>query len=146
MDKTIEQQTRAEGGRVNAEKLLACPLCGGSAKHEHRAPGGTMSSGMEPHMQRIVCTKCGASLPWQHPKDEWGKQDKHDAALRESLVERWNTRPAPTEAEVEAAARRAAGASWLVDGPNLDRSWDMAPEAVREHFRRVARAALGVEP
>lgn len=56
------------------------------------------------------------------------------------------TRPAPSEAEVEAAARRAAGASWLVDGPNLDRSWDMAPEAVREHFRRVARAALGVEP
>lgn len=54
------------------------------------------------------------------------------------------TRLAPTDAEVEAAAKRAAGAGWLVDGERLDRSWDMAPEAVREHFRRMARAALGV--
>lgn len=61
----------------------------------------------------------------------------------EDAITAWNTRPAPTEGEVEAGAKRAAGAGWLVDGERLDRSWDMAPEAVREHFRRMARAALG---
>ena len=55
------------------------------------------------------------------------------------------TRPAPSEEDVEAAAKRMAGVNWSADGERLDRSWDMAREAVRENYRRMARAALGVQ-
>ena len=54
--------------------------------------------------------------------------------------------PPPSEEDVAGAAKRMAGVNWSADGERLDRSWDMAPEAVRENYRRMARAALGVQP
>lgn len=52
-----------------------------------------------------------------------------------------NTRPAPSEAEVEAAAKRM----WQLVGFEAGYpDWQAADESEKEPFRRMARAALGV--
>ena len=73
-------------------ELMPCPFCGGAAVIWQKAPGGTMSSGMEPHIRRVGCTGCGAGFDWRHPKEEWGNQHKHDMALVSELTSLWNTR------------------------------------------------------
>lgn len=72
--------------------LESCPFCGGASALQRRAPGGTMSSGMEPYMQRIGCAECRIWSEWQHPESEWGKQEKHDRELSIKLASRWNAR------------------------------------------------------
>lgn len=53
-------------------------------------------------------------------------------------------RPAPTEAEVEAAAKRAAAAnSSMHEGYDLELFWSCLDERAQAHWLRVARAALG---
>ena len=55
------------------------------------------------------------------------------------------TRPAPTEAEVLAAAKRAAAAnSSMHEGYDLELFWRCLDERAQAHWLRVARAALGV--
>lgn len=55
-------------------------------------------------------------------------------------VQHWNTRPAPTEAEVLAAAKRMAAVDYGCD------VWSETIEDVRNKYLRMARAALGIEP
>lgn len=77
---------------METPNLSGCPLCGGVASLESRAPGGTGASGMEPYMRRIGCKQCGLWIGWTHPRDEWGKQHIHDKALIDELATRWNRR------------------------------------------------------
>lgn len=60
---------------------------------------------------------------------------------REEAIVAWNTRPAPSEAEVEAAAKRLA-----VDDDWRPEDWDHIDYGTRADYLRMARAALGVEP
>lgn len=93
-------------------ELKPCPFCDAGEDFVGAAYG-------------VGCANCGAEGP--HGKTE------------AEAIAAWNTRPAPTEADVEAAAKRM----WEV-APNFF-AWDLASEAVHNKYFRMARAALGVE-
>lgn len=54
------------------------------------------------------------------------------------------TLPAPSGEEVEAAAKRIAAADSGVSLEHVERLWEKFHESLRNRFRRMARAALGV--
>ena len=49
------------------------------------------------------------------------------------------TRPAPSEEDVEAAAKRIFAVKWMKPRP----TWESLHESTREEYRGMARAALG---
>lgn len=55
-----------------------------------------------------------------------------------------NTRPAPSEDEVLAAAKRIFAAHLGIGWSELEFHWLSAPQVARENYLRMARAALGV--
>lgn len=103
---------------MNADKLLPCPFCGGAAEDDEfggyvRCTNITDASG-----------GCFMAIDWVSAK-------------------KWNTRPAPTEAEVEAAAMRIM-ATDRRDVARVDSYWAWLMPVEQENYRRMARAALGV--
>jgi hypothetical protein len=69
-------------------------------------------------------------------------------AQRDELRERLSAldRPSPTEAEVLAAAKRAAAAnSSMHEGCDLELFWRLLDERAQAHWLKVARAVLGCE-
>ena len=77
---------------MKTPEISSCPFCGGEATFESRAPGGTMSSGMEPRMRRVGCKSCAVWTEWEHPKEEWGKQPIRDQEFIDRLAILWNRR------------------------------------------------------
>ena len=107
-------------------ELKPCPWCGETPATETEV-GST-------HRWRRVVGCCTPGPEVRHNPDLTYQQN-HEAAIAA-----WNTRPAPSEAEVEAAAKRV----WEV-APNFF-AWHIASDCVRNKYLRMARAALGVEP
>ena len=104
-------------------ELKPCPFCG--------KPPETMGSGAGRRGLMIECINTECLGPHCSHYD-------HKAAIEE-----WNTRPAPSEAEVEAAAKRILAADSR-DVGGVDSYWDWLMPAGRENYLRMARAALGV--
>lgn len=93
------------------------------------------------------CPFCGCPAicvgePWMQSEDAAGC-DK--CCAEAPTIAAWNTRPAPTEAEVLAAAKRAAAAnSSMHEGCDLELFWSYLDERAQAHWLKVVRAALGV--
>lgn len=71
-----------------------------------------------------------------------------DEAMQVSTPNGWyiTRRPSPTEAEVLAAAKRAAAAnSSMHEGCDLEQFWRLLDERAQAHWLKVARAVLGAE-
>lgn len=104
---------------MNAEKLLPCPWCGAEAR-----------------LERDIS-------PWVNCVNsycELGSSAGVEYASEAEAIAAWNTRPAPTEAEVEAAAKRIFDFSADPRAPG----WKDVSHDTRDHYRHLARAALGV--
>lgn len=110
-------------------ELLNCPFCGGCARiaSDHGRDGSE---------SWVTCNYCGSrsrSVYWLQPIE---KESKHKA------ITAWNTRPAPSEAEVEAAAKRMVKLCSPPKGASFEQACEWVPPTIED----LARAALGVEP
>lgn len=139
---------------MNAEKMLPCPFCNSDDLH--------LRNTHTPYFW-VECDSCGAQVNGKYfeyrgkkenakfsyepdaPKGSWfaatelKQMPKAYQRAAASAIAAWNTRPAPTEAEVEAAAKRLA-----VDDDWRPEDWDHIDYGTRADYLRMARAALGV--
>ena len=113
-------------------ELLNCPFCGGEAQ----------IVGDDRYGFCVVCSAsdCTAALGESYDRDA---MPDHQFRAPDDAITAWNTRPAPSEAEVEAAAKRMHEAD-KESGYANDWSWDEVGDTYRSHYIRRAEAALGV--